>query len=208
MDLDLGGEALFMTEQAHLEETIFEETTAHSDKWYQILRDNLQRGTWFGFTWMVELLARLIIGSPLRRFSQVNEHLFVGGQYRRRGWPRMERWGIDAVVNMRIEYDDQIAGIAPEHYLYLPTIDTTPPSIEQLEKGVEFIQNEVDHGHGVYIHCEAGVGRSIAMAAAYLVREKGHSPTEAWEEIRQTRPFIRPTVSQRARVQAFAAQMT
>lgn len=195
-----------MTQEIHAEETVIEETTQHAEKWYQILVDNLQQGIWFGFTWIVELLARLIIGSPLRRFSQVNEHLFVGGQYRPRGWRRMKSWGVDAVVNMRIEYDDEEAGIAPQHYLYLPVVDTTAPSLEQLEEGVEFITDEVDHGHGVYIHCEAGVGRSIAMAAAYLIRAKDMSPLEAWDEIRKTRPFIRPTVSQRARIQAFAAQ--
>lgn len=195
-----------MTEEIKAQETLLEETTEHADKWYLILSDNLQRGFWFGLTWIIELLARLILGSPLRRFSQVNRHLFVGGQYRPRGWKRMKRWGIDAVVNMRVEYDDEQAGIAPEHYLHLPTIDTTPPSIEQLEMGVQFIQAEIDHGHGVYIHCEAGVGRSIAMAAAYLIRVKGMSPIEAWSEIRKTRPFIRPTVSQRARIQAFAAR--
>ncbi|MGD2057577.1 MAG: dual specificity protein phosphatase family protein [Anaerolineales bacterium] len=195
-----------MTEEIKAQETLLEETTEHADKWYLILSDNLQRGFWFGLTWIIELLARLILGSPLRRFSQVNPHLFVGGQYRPRGWKRMKRWGIDAVVNMRVEYDDEQAGIAPEHYLHLPTIDTTPPSIEQLEMGVQFIQAEIDHGHGVYIHCEAGVGRSIAMAAAYLIRVKGMSPIEAWSEIRKTRPFIRPTVSQRARIQAFAAR--
>jgi protein tyrosine phosphatase (PTP) superfamily phosphohydrolase (DUF442 family) len=195
-----------MTEEIQAQETLLEETTEHADKWYLILSDNLQRGFWFGLTWIIELLARLILGSPLRRFSQVNPHLFVGGQYRPRGWKRMKRWGIDAVVNMRVEYDDEQAGIAPEHYLHLPTIDTTPPSIEQLEMGVQFIQAEIDHGHGVYIHCEAGVGRSIAMAAAYLIRVKGMSPIEAWSEIRKTRPFIRPTVSQRARIQAFAAR--
>ncbi|MDF1500058.1 MAG: dual specificity protein phosphatase family protein [Anaerolineales bacterium] len=196
-----------MTEEIHAQETTIEESRRYYEKWFRYLRENfVRRGFWYGFTWTVELLARLIIGSPLRRFSQVNEHIFIGGQYRRRGWPRMKRWGVDAVVNMRLEYDDKDAGIAPDHYLYLPVIDTRPPSLEQLEEGVKFIQEEIDHGHGVYIHCEAGVGRSIAMAAAYLIRAHGLSPLEAWDEIRQTRPFIRPTDSQRARIQAFAAQ--
>lgn len=195
-----------MTEEIHAQETLIEETTEQADKWYQILTANLQRGFWFGFTWIIELLARLVLGSPLRRFSQVNRHLFVGGQYRSRGWRRMKHWGIDAVVNMRIEFDDEKAGIAPDHYLHLPTVDTTPPSLQQLEKGVEFIRAEIDHGHGVYIHCEAGVGRSIAMAAAYLIRAKNMSALEAWEAIRKTRPFIRPTVPQRARIQEFSAQ--
>lgn len=196
-----------MTNEGQLEETTVEESSRYYRKWFHYLRENvIRRGVWHGITWVIELLARLIIGSPLRRFSQVNEHLFIGGQYRRRGWPRMKSWGVDAVINLRIEYDDQAAGIAPEHYLYLPTIDTTPPSLDQLEQGVSFIEEEVDHGHGVYIHCEAGVGRSITMAAAYLIDKHDLSPNEAWEMLRRTRPFIRPTVSQRARLQAFAAQ--
>jgi dual specificity MAP kinase phosphatase len=157
-------------------------------------------------SWLFELIRRLVLGAPFRRFSQVTPNIFIGGQFRRRGWPIMAGWGITSVVNMRSEFDDSKANIAPEHYLHLPTVDGTPPTMEQLVRGVEFIVDELEAGRTVYIHCEAGVGRAVTMAAAYLVAIKGLSPTEAWKALRLVRPFIRPTLSQKEQLERFSAQ--
>jgi protein-tyrosine phosphatase len=106
---------------------------------------------------------------------------------------------------MRIEFDDQEAGVAPPRYLYLPTVDDTAPSLEHLQQGVAFIEQEIAQGGGVYVHCGSGVGRAPTMAAAYLVRT-GLTPEQAWARIRKVRPFIRPTAVQVAQLERFAVQ--
>lgn len=155
--------------------------------------------------WAVDHVVRIVTGAPIREVSQVTPHLHVGGQYRRRGWRRLERRGVTAVVNMRIELDDEAEGIAPRRYLYLPTIDDRPPSLAHLEAGVAFMLEEIRRGGSVYVHCGAGVGRAPTMAAAYLVRT-GLTPEEAWAKIREVRPFIRPKPEQVAQVERFAAK--
>jgi hypothetical protein len=154
--------------------------------------------------WAADHGVRIVTGANIRRVSRIVPGLYVGGQYRRRGWPRMASWGITAVVNMRIEFDDRAAGIAPPRYLHLPTVDDTAPTLEQLQAGVEFIAREIAQGGGVYIHCGAGVGRAATMAAAYLVHT-GSASQEAWDSIRRVRPFIRPTAVQGAQLERFAA---
>jgi protein-tyrosine phosphatase len=104
---------------------------------------------------------------------------------------------------MRIEYDDNHAGIAPDAYLHLPTVDDTSPSLAHLRQGVDFITEEIARGGTVYVHCASGVGRAPALAAAYLV-STGIGPDEAWERIRAVRPFVRPTPSQVEQVRRFA----
>lgn len=154
-------------------------------------------------SWATDHLVRVITGAPIRRVSQITPHLHVGGQYRRRGWRLLEKRGIAAVVNLRTEFDDKAAGIAPDRYLYLPAIDDTPPTLEQLGEGVAFIAEEVAQGRGVYIHCGAGVGRAPTMAAAYLV-STGLAPDEAWARIRSVRPFIRVKPGQIEQIEHFA----
>lgn len=156
--------------------------------------------------WAVDHLIRRVTGAPIRRVSQITPQLHVGGQYRRRGWPRLTARGVTAVVNLRIEFDDNDAGIAPARYLYLPTVDDTPPALDQLRKGVAFIAEEVEDGGGVYVHCASGVGRAPTMAAAYLV-STGLTADEAWEKIRSARPFIRPNSEQVAQVERFAEEI-
>lgn len=118
----------------------------------------------------------------------------------------MRERGITAVVNLRTEFDDEAAGIAPERYLYLPTIDDCPPSVAQLQTGVVFIEEEIRRGGSVYVHCGAGVGRAPTMVAAYLV-STGLTTVEAWARIRQVRPFIRPKRAQIAQVRRFAESL-
>ncbi len=156
--------------------------------------------------WAADHGVRIIAGAPICSLSQVTPHLHVGGQYRRRGWPRLASRGVVAVVNMRVEFDDNDAGIAPERYLYLPTVDNDAPTLEQLRAGVAFIVEEIAQGGGVYVHCGSGVGRAATMAAAYLV-STGLTPDQAWMRIREVRPFIRPAPVQVAQVERFVGTL-
>lgn len=149
--------------------------------------------------WAADHLVRVVTGAPIRRLSEIAPGLHVGGQYRRRGWARLWERGVTAVVNLRIEFDDNDTGIAPERYLYLPTVDDEPPTLEHLREGVSFITEEIERGGGVYVHCGAGVGRAPTMAVAYLV-STGLTPSEAWGKVRAVRPFIRPKAGQIERV--------
>jgi protein tyrosine phosphatase (PTP) superfamily phosphohydrolase (DUF442 family) len=158
--------------------------------------------------WAADHAVRILTGAPIRSVSQITPQLHVGGQYRRRGWPRLAARGITAVVNLRTEFDDAAAGIppasiAPERYLHLPTIDDTPPALEQLRQGADFIAQEIARGGAVYVHCGAGVGRAPTLAAAYLV-STGLAPDEAWVRIRAVRPFIRIKPGQVAQIARFA----
>lgn len=153
--------------------------------------------------WAADHLARIVSGAPIRRVSQITPQLHVGGQYRRCGWPTLAARGITAVVNLRLEFDDNDHGLAPSRYLHLPTADDDAPTLEQLHQGVAFIAQEITAGGGVYIHCKSGVGRAATMAAAYLV-STGLTPGQAWAHIRQVRPFIRPTAVQVRQIERLA----
>ena len=153
--------------------------------------------------WAADHIVRVVTGAPIRSLSQVTPQLHVGGQYRRRGWPRLAARGVTAVVNLRIEFDDNDAGIAPPRYLYLPAVDDNPPTLEQLQEGSNFVAEEIARGGGVYIHCGSGIGRAATMAAAYFV-STGLTPAQSWERIRKVRPFIRPKPAQVAQVERFA----
>ena len=162
------------------------------------------QGLWITAKWAADHTVRIITGAPIRSVSQITPHLHVGGQYRQRGWKRLAARGITAVVNLRIEFDDAAANIAPPRYLYLPAVDDTPPTLEQLHEGCGFIAEEVARGGGVYVHCGAGIGRAATMAAAYLV-STGLSTEQAWGSIRAVRPFIRPKPIQVEQVERFAS---
>ena len=87
-----------------------------------------------------DVLHRRVIGAPIWGLSAVSANLLLGGQhYYQRGYRRMLDYGITAVVNMRRRHSDIDKGIAGERHLQLATVDNTPPSVEDLLRGVEFI---------------------------------------------------------------------
>ncbi len=149
---------------------------------------------------------RRTYGVSRRKLSEITPQLHVGGQHRRKGYDRLLKRGITAIVNMREEkYSDVKKGIAGERHLHLPTIDHTPPSIEDLMRGVAFITQEIEEfGGKVYIHCRAGCGRAPSMAAAYLI-STGMSRKEALKFIKKSRPFISLNKNQRRVLDEFAA---
>ncbi len=167
----------------------------------------VEQGLRVTFWWAADHLVRIVTGAPIRRLSQLTPNLYIGGQYRVRGWRRLASWGITAVINLRTEYDDRAKGIAPPRYLALPAPDDHAPALDQLRSGVAFIAEEVGRGGAVYVHCGSGVGRAPTLAACYLV-QTGLTPPEAWAQIKAHRPFIRPNQEQRDQVDRFAAQLS
>ncbi len=155
----------------------------------------------------VDKFVRWRTGGPLARFSRIDEHIWLGGQPQRGGWRRLFAAGVTGVINMRSEYNyeqlvDFGTGDSRVRYLHLPTNDNEAPSVEHLSEGVDFIRAEAARGL-VYIHCWEGLGRGPTMAAAHFVA-KGMSPEEAWQRVREVRPFVRPTATQLARLREFA----
>jgi len=151
---------------------------------------------------------RWITGAPTKRYSFIDEHVWIGGQPRGAGFLKLVRYGITGVVNMRNEYHYTLhEDFLNIHYLLLPTDDNDAPTIEHLHQGVDFIRNQVSNGGKVYIHCWEGLGRSATMAAAYFISQ-GNSIEEAWAHIKRKRSFVSPTPVQIERLEEFSHNIT
>jgi hypothetical protein len=172
---------------------------------YILYRRIIEHGLRTTWLWIGDKVARRTYGFSPPAGSEILPGLYVGGQHRSRGLAGMRQLGITAVVNMRDEADDEHRGVALDAYLWLPTIDDSAPTLDDLARGVKFIAEQRSAGRGVYIHCASGVGRAPTMAAAYLVSQ-GADPEEAWATILQGRPFVRPTPPQLEVIRAFAAE--
>lgn len=177
--------------------------------WVEISRlfDQLrQQGLRLTLLAAIDKFGRKLLGRPVWRYSWITPDILLGGQPARRFWKLLDDIGVKGVINLRAEHDylDRIGGTDGRfEYLYLPTVDNTAPTLEQLAEGVTFARRIIDDGGKLYIHCWEGLGRGPTMAAAYLVSQ-GLTPDEAWAAISRVRPFIRPVPAQREILAAFA----
>ena len=131
--------------------------------------------------------------------SQIDDLLFVGGQFRAQQWPALRALGIRAVLSLQAEREDRFHGSPPDRVLRLHVPDFHPPLIDQLHQAVAFIQAAHAEQLPVLVHCHAGVGRAALTASAFLIAG-GMSQAEAFAHLRHARPIIALNAIQQARL--------
>ena len=113
--------------------------------------------------------------------------------------------GVQAVVNTCNEYGGPVKqydqfGI---EQLRVPTIDFTAPSLDSIQRGVEFIQQHVEQDHNVYVHCKAGRGRSATIALCWLMAHRDMTPDQAQAYLLSKRPHVHSTLPARTVVKEY-----
>jgi atypical dual specificity phosphatase len=139
----------------------------------------------------------------------VDDGLWLGAVPLRDDAKRFKELGISGVVNMCDEYAGPVKEYQQEdiEQLYLPTVDFHPPTLEMIERGVEFIHRHVTQGGSVYVHCKAGRARSATVVLCYLVAYKNMTPQAAQQHLLEKRPHINPLIYERAVVKDFVAKL-
>ncbi len=161
-------------------------------------------GTGLLFDYFYDNAHRIIAGVPRLKRSRITAHLLLGSQYNLTGLKKLKALGVTAVVNMRMHNDFSDAIHEGIKYLHLPTVDNTPPPLEVLMKGADFIDNEINNNGIVYVHCRQGLGRGPTMAMAYLIKT-GLTYYDAYAMIRKVRVFINPRPGQIKKLKELAA---
>jgi atypical dual specificity phosphatase len=150
------------------------------------------------------VLERLL---PSRHWwDEVEDHVLLGALPLPWLVDDMAAAGVRAVVNTCAEYGGPTAGYARHsiEQLRTPMLDFTPPTLESIERAVEFVETHRRRGDTVYIHCKAGRGRSATVALCWLVAYRGLTPERAQVYLESVRPHINRTLWRRDVVRQFA----
>ena len=72
-------------------------------------------------------------------------------------------------------------------HLHEPIDDTMPPTMEGMDRAIEFINTCLENGAGVAVHCFEGRGRTGTVLGAWLGLKEGLGPEETIQRIRKLR---------------------
>lgn len=95
--------------------------------------------------------------------------------------------GIDAIINLCGEFSDlhELEDKAGFEVFWLPVEDETAPTMDEMEEGLEWLDEAVYLGKKVFIHCRHGIGRTGTFVTAYLLR-RGFTMKQAGKMLKQT----------------------
>lgn len=116
----------------------------------------------------------------ITHLRQVDGRVWRGDAPSPDGYRELARRGVSTVVDLRAERDlrvpTQVFASTGMRRVAIPIRDGQTPSPADLDRFTAAVHASTGL---VYVHCGAGVGRSGAMAAAYLVRTGGESAGRA-----------------------------
>ncbi len=118
--------------------------------------------------------------SGVENFDVVDDRVWRGAAPSARGYRSLAARGVRTIVDLRAEDDVHVdeAALAPLGLtrVHIPVRDGQAPSEDKVRRFLD----AVSAGDGkVFVHCGAGVGRTGAMAAAYLVATGEAAPDQA-----------------------------
>ncbi|MFB3789246.1 MAG: dual specificity protein phosphatase family protein [bacterium] len=147
-----------------------------------------------------------LTGVPLQKYGKLSDFLYIGNQHGSLGKYILQKQGIDSLLNLRKEFDDQDHGLALENYCHCPVPEFAAPKLDQLRQGIGFIKSASQRNGKVYLHCSEGVSRAPAMAVAYLI-DQGMTLEQAVQHVKKIRPFVHILPVQMEQLQKFESRV-
>lgn len=150
-----------------------------------------------------------LIGDPINSlYSPLTKHIYLGCLPTSSDAQTLHDAGVVGVVNLCREFSGpqrayKRLGI---EQLHVPTVDSTSPSFETVERATQWIADLLKRREGaVFIHCKAGIGRSATVALCALVAVDGMKPADAMKLMKDKRPEVSNDVAKYAVVKSFIA---
>lgn len=138
-------------------------------------------------------------------WNEVTDHLLLGAlplsNYDHQAILKNE-FGVKAVLTLNEDFELVQNGVFSEpttheqwesldvDHLHIVAKDFVPPSLADIDRGVEFIRSHIEKGETVYAHCKAGVGRSAIIVICYFIKYMHLTPEEAHRQVKEKRPLV------------------
>ena len=104
--------------------------------------------------------------------SWITDNIAVSGFFAEEDIYQLKQEGIEAIVDLRSEYRDNVKLIEELciQFLHIGVDDRYSPTFEQLEEIFHFVEPFLDSNKKILIHCQNGCGRAPLVIIAILAK--------------------------------------
>ena len=161
-----------------------------------------------------------MVSTTTNTFDKIQGHdIYLGSMPNQvsRDYDKMRRENIGAILCVTEEWETMPMGLSQPYtkqqwkeefgedsYLRINQKDHTLLDIDNMDRAADFINERIQSGQKVYVHCRGGVGRSATAIAAYLIKYKKLSCDQAIAIIKSSRPSS-TIANKKARLEEFAS---
>ena len=143
------------------------------------------------------ILNSLIMIKAKKNFGCVIEkELYWGNEILAKDVEELKKMGVGAVGNL-IHYKDPKDEIKYSNddftVFHLSIKDIPINTIEWCEQGSKFIEDQIEEGKCVYVHCIYGISRSSTQIMHFLMTNENKTLKEAFDYLRTQRHVVCPT---------------
>jgi hypothetical protein len=138
-------------------------------------------------------------------FSEIVDHLYLGGWPRGEDAPLLVQDGIRLIISMFWGIHPSALNEPPLRLVQYATIDSpfTPIPIAILKRGVAEAMPVMKRGEGVLVHCHFGRHRSVALICSILI-SMGYTSEAAMKLVKERHPMADPDLYYiRGRIEKF-----
>lgn len=192
-------------DKSSLKKTATKITTETGDQFVEFKNDQglterrkvTENGDFRGF--VVDLFADIQVGEIL-------PGLILGSQDVAVEFDLLQKYKVTHILNVAT----LIKNSFPENFTYMniDLLDIPQTDIAQhFESAFQFIDEGMDKGGCVLVHCNAGISRSSTIVIAYLMMKKHWPLNKAYQYVKEKRSKIRPNAGFQEQLQTFEQQL-
>jgi protein-tyrosine phosphatase len=123
--------------------------------------------------------------------SKIFDQLYLGSKFEASNLEWLQKNYVTHIVNCAIELPAYF--VNSFSYLNLKLDDVPSQTIYHvLEKSFNFIIDAISKGGTVFVHCAAGISRSVSIIIYFIMKSKEITFHKAFEFVKSKRPIANP----------------
>lgn len=135
--------------------------------------------------------------------SRIFDDVFLGSEWNASNLEELERNGIGHILNVTREIDN----FFPDQFDYLNIRvydDEATELLKHWDRTYKYIQQALDEGSKVLVHCKMGVSRSASVVVAYAMKAQHWDLKQALRHVKERRACVQPNSSFMQQLEIYA----